>query len=257
MRKIKYCFTFLFILLFVSSGFTQTFISKGKIEYEVRTDVQKTMGNRGWQELIKEKVPRFKTGYYTLSFDSARSIYQFDRWGTPKAPEFLTRGEDENKYFFDFASGTYSAQKSISGSIINISDSIPHLNWKLENENRLIAGFNCRKAYAVLFDSVYVFAFYTEEILIPGGPASFQGLPGTILGITVPRLYTSWIATKVIVDQGKPSPIKPLSSKRAMSRMEVADVIQKRLADWYSVDDPEWNQEIQEQKARFYWEAML
>ena len=71
------------------------------------------------------------------------------------------------------------------------------MEWRLTNENRVIAGFNCRKAVAKIFDSVYVFAFYTDEILIPGGPCSINGLPGMILGVTIPRLFTSWIATKV------------------------------------------------------------
>src|SRR5688572_5179859 len=91
-------------------------------------------------------------------------------------------------------------QKNVYGSNFNVEDSIPAIQWKLSNENRMIAGFNCRKATGIIMDSVYVFAFFTEEIMIPGGPCSISGLPGMILGLTIPRLYTSYIATKIMVN---------------------------------------------------------
>jgi GLPGLI family protein len=46
-------------------------------------------------------------------------------------------------------------------------------------------------------DSVFVVAFYTDEITVPGGPESFTGLPGMILGLVINRIHTSWYATKV------------------------------------------------------------
>jgi GLPGLI family protein len=75
-----------------------------------------------------------------------------------------------------------------------------NIDWKLSpTETREIAGFNCRKATGVIFDSVYVFAFYTDEITISGGPMGINGLPGMILGVTIPRMFTSYIATKLQV----------------------------------------------------------
>ena len=78
----------------------------------------------------------------------------------------------------------------------------------------MIAGFNCRKAVTKIFDSVYVFAFYTDEIIISGGPCSINGLPGMILGVTIPRLYTSWIATKVMLNGVDENTIKPVTVRR-------------------------------------------
>jgi GLPGLI family protein len=49
----------------------------------------------------------------------------------------------------------------------------------------VIAGFNCRRANAMIMDSIYVVAFYTDEILTTGGPESFSGLPGMILGVAL------------------------------------------------------------------------
>jgi GLPGLI family protein len=108
-----------------------------------------------------------------------------------------------------------------------------------------------------MLDSVYVFAFYTEEITLPGGPASFHGLPGTIMGITIPRLYTSWIATKVMVNGVDASSIKPLAAKKTITNSELKSLIIERTKDWYTPDDPDERKEAEQQKARFIWETLL
>ena len=61
-------------------------------------------------------------------------------------------------------------------------------------------------------DSVYVIAFYTDQITTTGGPESFNGLPGMILGVAIPRINTTWFATKLELVEVKPqdliAPIK-------------------------------------------------
>ena len=260
MTGIKIKISLLMMMIFLFAGVhAQIFISKAKIEYEVKSDIKKTMGNYGWYKMVADKIklPQFKTGYFTLTFATGKSLYQFDHWGEPKLPGDMIQGEDENKYYYDYNSGKYNMQKNVWGSNIDITDSIPKLKWKLVNENRIIAGFNCRKAVAILFDSVYVFAFYTEEIILPGGPGSFQGLPGTILGVTIPRLYTSWIATKVMVNGVDINAIKPFKAKKDITMNEFKSVMNERTKDWYSPDDPDQYKDAQQQKARFIWGALL
>ena len=259
MTGIKIKISLLMMMIFLFAGVhAQIFISKAKIEYEVKSDIKKTMGNYGWYKMVADKIklPQFKTGYFTLTFATGKSLYQFDHWGIPKLPNDMISGDEENKYYYDYNSGKYNMRKNV-GSNVDVADSIPHLNWKLVNENRIIAGFNCRKAVAIVFDSVYVFAFYTEEITLPGGPGSFQGLPGTILGVTVPRLYTSWVATKVMVNGVDINTIKPISSKKSITRGDFKSLINARTKDWYTPDDPDEKKDAQRRKARFIWESLL
>ena len=147
-------------------------------------------------------------------------------------------------------------QKNVDGTDLNIVDTVPKLKWKITNENRIIAGFNCRKAVAIIFDSVYVFAFYTDEIVISGGPCSINGLPGMILGVTIPRLYTSWIATKVMVNGVDEKQIKPVSAKKSYDLNFLKTTIIDREKDWFS-DDESRNEEIQQRKARNLWQTLL
>jgi GLPGLI family protein len=49
--------------------------------------------------------------------------------------------------------------KQIVGTNFVVEDSIPNIQWKITNEHREIAGYNCRKAVGKIYDDVYVFAF--------------------------------------------------------------------------------------------------
>lgn len=230
----------LFLLLNHTHLQAQQFIKEGAIEYEVRTNIQKTMGSSVWDNLIKENLPTFKTGYYTLTFTGNKSIYKFDHWVPGmKLPDYLKRVDEEQAWYNNYDTHTMSMAKQFAGTKFVISDTIRNLEWRLINEYRLIAGFNCKKAVAIVFDSVYVFAFYTEEILLPGGPFSINGLPGTVLGVTIPRLYTSWIATKVMVKDVDTGIIKPIESKKTYTYHSLSALLHERLKDWYSDDDPE------------------
>ncbi len=251
---------FIFIItLFITVGLNaQQFISKAVIEYEVKSNIKKTMGNDMFDEMLKENLPTFKTGFYNFTFANNKSVYKFDHWDVgPKLPEWLRRSDEENVWYFDYNTDKYSIQKNVWGSNFNIEDSIQNLQWKLiSNENRIIAGFNCRKAVTKIFDSVYVFAFYTDEITIPGGPCSINGLPGMILGVTIPRLYTSWIATKVTLTGVDEKVIKPVPAKKPYSMQNLKATLVERTNDWFS-NDEEQNEDNMQQKARFFWVTML
>ena len=191
-------YTFVIALsFFVNSLQAQVFIEKGLIEYQVVVNNHKAMGEGTWAEMFKDKIPKLSTIYYQLTFDTDKSIYLFNRRDEKtKSPWMNDNGED-NIWYNDYSTEKFIQQKNLFGETYILADSLKKINWKITNENRMIAGFNCRKAVGVLFDSVYVFAFYTDEITVSGGPMSLHGLPGMILGITIPRMFSSWVASKV------------------------------------------------------------
>lgn len=252
--KIKIICTALAVFAVMSLQ-AQQFISKAVIEFEVKANIKKTLGSNMWDEMMKENLPTFKTGYYTYTFANNKSIYKFDHWEPNlRIPKFLKDSDEENQWYFDHSTGLLNMQKNVYGSNFNVEDTIPALQWRLTNESRVIAGFNCRKAVAILFDSVYVFAFYTDEIMIPGGPCSINGLPGMILGVTIPRLYTSWIATKVMLNGVNESVIKPVAVKKSYTLKDLKSTLNERTKDWYRWGDAA---EMKQQKARFEWTTLL
>ena len=236
----KIFFAIAIVLLCSNTILAQQFIDKAVIEYEVKTNIKKTMSNDRWGEMLKENLPEFKTAYYDFTFADNKSIYKFSHWDpTAKMPEWMKSGEEDNIWYFDFSTAQYNKQKSIAGSKFIITDSIPRIKWRITNENREIAGFNCRKAVGKIFDSVYVFAFYTDEITIPGGPCSISGLPGMILGITIPRMYSSYIATKVMVNGVNVGEIKPVTVKKPYTTASFKTYIEDKSKDWYRWGDDE------------------
>jgi len=102
----------------------------------------------------------------------------------------------------------------------------------MPNETREIAGFICRKAQAVIFDSVYIFAFYTDEITVSGGPMGIHGLPGMIMGITIPRMFTSWIATKLQINGVNTNIIAAPTKGKKKQATELEASVRKATKDW-------------------------
>lgn len=231
----------------------QQFINKATIEFEVKKSILKDMGNNMWDEMMKENLPPFKISYFNFTFSNNKSIYKFNHLDEKiKLPDFMKREEEENEWFINYTNNLYEMKKGVMGSPFYIKDSLPSIDWKITNERRVIAGFNCRKAVSKIFDSVYVFAFYTDEIMISGGPCSINGLPGMILGMTIPRLFTSWIATKVMINDVNEAAIKPASTKKTFPNKEFKSLLSSRTKDW-----EEYYKDDKTVINRFFWNAML
>ena len=139
---------------------------------------------------------------------------------------------DESVWYNNYAADNFVQQKSIFGNTYILSDSLMHINWKMTNDNRMIAGFNCRKAVGVLFDSVYVFAFYTDEIIVEGGPMGIHGLPGMILGVTIPRMFSSWVASKIEINAVDFTKINPPTNGKKKKPRELEATIIEATKDW-------------------------
>ncbi len=211
----------------------QQYVSSGMIEYEVRVNNHRMFGDGIFAEMFKDRMPNFSTTYYHLIFDNNKELYKFDRLNEKDKLPWGNNNAEENIWFSDFDKDQRINQKFVFDQNYILNDSLMKIEWKLvPNETRVIAGFNCRKAQAIIFDSVYVFAFYTDEITVSGGPMGIHGLPGMILGITIPRMFTSWIATKLQVNGVNTSVIKPPTNGKKKDPEELKENIEKVSKDW-------------------------
>jgi GLPGLI family protein len=84
----------------------------------------------------------------------------------------------------------------------------------------------------IVNDSIAIFAFYTDELMIPGGPEGVHGLPGMILGMGIPRLHATWFATKVEVFDVKMNLVKPATKGKKVNRKVMLESLGKVLKDW-------------------------
>ena len=227
-----------FILIFILSSLShsvsaQNFISKGKIQYEVRINNHKSFGDGMFGDMAREKFPKFSITYYDLYFNGDESLYKFNRYDESTKLNWGGQNKEDNIWFNNYASNSFVQQKFVFDGLYLLTDSLTNPVWKLvPNETREIAGFMCRKAVTKLFDSVYVFAFYSDEIVSPGGPMSLHGLPGMILGVTIPRMFSSWIATKLeVVGVDDKLIVAPKKGKKK-NAIELQKTILQATKDW-------------------------
>jgi GLPGLI family protein len=221
-------------------------VTAAKIEFEVKVNVHKTMNDDTWSEKMKEAIPQFSVKYYDFIFANNKSVYKYNRTDERyKFPNWMDEGDDENIWYNDFNAGQQIMQHMVAGDKLLTADSLTKIKWRLSNESRVIAGFNCRKAVGRIFDSVYIFAFYTDDIMITGGPMSINGLPGMILGLTIPRMYSSYMATKVQVVDVPEKAIVPPGKGKYKTKAEMNKFISERTEDWGKY------------RERFTWNVLL
>lgn len=212
----------------------QTFYPTVKIEFE-RTVYQRQLYkdiSPEWYEQIKDRIQPIGLGYYDFIGDTVQSVYKPGR-EVQKDPRSWTFDiADKNIVYNNYKAGTTTTQKPVFEETFLVQDSLLNITWKLTSDTRTIAGYDCRKALGLIDDSIAVFAFYTDEILIPGGPESANGLPGMILGLGMPRIHTTWFATKVEVNGVDMSKVKPEVKGKKVTRQTMLKSLVDVLKNW-------------------------
>lgn len=187
------------------------FIETGSIEFEKRINMyaliekgvtpnSSTIDIQAFEE-FKKTQPQFLTLKSTLNFSNDKTLF------VPVANENINpalnyfgrrpASSQINIVANDLTAKTSTIQKQVYDETFLVSDSLRKIKWKITDETREIAGFQCRRANGLMMDSIYVVAFYTDLIPVSSGPESFSGLPGMILGVALPYENVTWFANKV------------------------------------------------------------
>lgn len=244
--------TFKIVILASLLGFTQLasaqnkhFPTQGIIEFEKRVNMYalikamiKKYPNETWYNQIFEQYqktnPQFKSLKSTLTFGKDQTLFIPIEAQVQQNNFFgdYPGVEQNNTIYTNTAAMTSTSQKKIYEELYLVKDSTRKINWKITDEVRNIAGYDCRRANALIMDSIYVVAFYTDLIPVSGGPESFTGLPGMILGVALPYEHITWFATKVteatITDDKLKVPIKG----KAVNNNGLLSILKSALKDW-------------------------
>lgn len=222
-------------LAIISHAQTQ-FFGKVKIEFEKNINVHATYKDLDpqWYETIKERLPKNVISYHDFIGDSTKSIYRPGKEANIDPRSWYRPVADKNIIYTDFKAGKVIAQKPIYEETFLVEDSISRIKWKITADTRIIAGYECRKAVGILDDTIGIFAFYTDEIMISGGPEGIQGLPGMILGVGIPRLHATWFATKVEVFDVNMNVVTPATKGKKVNKATMISSLDKVLKQWGS-----------------------
>jgi GLPGLI family protein len=232
MKKNILVFALCFITAFANAQ-TQ-FYSTIKIEFEKKVAVHALYKEiePEWFEQIKERFPQTSSSYFDFIADGTHSIYKPGREVTADPKSWYQPFANKNIVYTDYKTEMSISQKPIFEETFLVQDSLLNIKWKITEDARNIAGFECRKAVGILFDTVAIFAFYTDELMISGGPEGIHGLPGMILGVGIPRLHTTWFATKVQVNDVPVKQIEPEKKGKKVNRQEMIQSLNKAMKDW-------------------------
>lgn len=232
----KNWFISLFVLTTFSAQAQVKFITAGKIEFEKRFNqfamFDKEDLESNWIKDMMKTFPKVLSDVYVLDFNEEKSVYKLAKentdnkylWGRkPSADDIITK---------DIKNSRIKIQRDVYEETFLIEDSLRNCEWKITSETRKIAGFECKKAVTKICDSVYVVAFYTDEITASSGPESFGNLPGMILGLAVPRLNTTWFATKVELIEPTPQELTPRQKGKKVNWQQYNTSLDKAVKNW-------------------------
>lgn len=225
---------FIVLLVFETGASAQsTFIYSGRIQYERKVNQHLNLDDDSeWMLEMKKQIPKIVTDIFELDFSSDVSVYK------------LARENQDNKYMWggkpsttdiiiqNHTSRQLSIQRDIFEQTYLLQDSLRNLQWRITEEKREIAGFDCRKAVTRICDSVYVVAFYTDQIPVSSGPESFGNLPGMILGLAVPRLSITWFAIRVELTTPTAQKLQPTLKGKKTNWVKYNADLQKAMKDW-------------------------
>ncbi len=270
------------IVMLVSTQIQAQKDFQGMAVYESKTQTPKFEGMRGnrditpeMQKNMEERMKKMLEKTFILNFDKAASIYkEEEKLETPGQQGgfrmmfgSLTGGG--GTFYKDVKAKTYTVDKEFMGKEFLVVDSLPKLNWKLEQETKQIGGYNCYKATAVKQASktdfrnfrpknngekkeevkktsdgtktnfadnfeipkeIVVTAWYTTEIPINQGPENYWGLPGLILEINDGT--TTILCSKIVLNSKDKVEIKPSKKGKVISQKEYDETVIKKMEEF-------------------------
>ena len=112
----------------------QQFINSGSIEFEVRTNNHRAIGDDGiWVDMFKDKIPQFSNTYYLYTFNDNKSIYKFARFDekTRLPRGFGMSNPEDEVWYNDYSTGAFTNYRFILGDNYLLTGELMKIEWKL------------------------------------------------------------------------------------------------------------------------------
>lgn len=249
----KMILTFSMGLLIVAVHGQQT---QGRIVYE-RT-VQLKMDFQGMGDEAGHAMPTSHKEKLEVLFGNNQSLR---RAVEEDAPDEMAEGPgggmhirmdvagDKDIIYNNFSTGQSVEQREFGPKNYIITDSIPHLHWKLTGETTTILNYPCQQAITQrigkrregsmengemksreVADTANIIAWFTPTIPVPAGPELQGQLPGLILGLDVHDGRVVYKAIEV-APQTELSAIKAPSRGKKVTANEFEAEREKMIAE--------------------------
>jgi hypothetical protein len=222
-----------------------------KVDFERPAEMRarfEARGGRGGRGLPTERVTQF-----VLLFNSTESLMKpvprvapagrrggggnFDRRGAAGATMRLqlnsasrTAQDEMVEAHTRYDEGRIVEARRLLGRSFIIADERPTYEWKLTSEQAEYLGHVVLKATAVQ-DSSAIEAWFTPQIPVQGGPATFGGLPGMILVVSIDDGREQYNATGISMSGVAEGVIVRPSDGDEVTREEYEEIVAEKLEE--------------------------
>lgn len=249
-------------LLAVFSGRSQDF--QGIATYESKTQMGEFEAEGGnitpeIAAMLKEQLSKSFEKKYTLRFNKTASVYDEEKQ--------LSNGGGMMDMQINFAGGgkqyknlkdkVFITETEIYSKEFLIKDSLPKLEWKLENETKKIGNYTCYKA-TIKIDKkakpddegkegkainilgatdkdIVITAWYAPEIPVSQGPGEYWGLPGLILEVNDGA--TSVLCSKIVLNPKEKIEIAVPKKGKKVTQAEFAKILEEKTNEMMKMEE--------------------
>lgn len=221
MKMTNKLFTFILIIITLQ---THAQIRAGRITFERKTNLYKKFKGQDVSRWLKEEE-KIKVDYFELTFNDTCSVFKPQESDLRENMEWATA---KNIVYQNLNTNKRYLIKNFWGEELHLTDSLFKRKWKITQSSRKIAGYNCRKAMWQANDSTKIYAWFSYDIVPSTGPESFNGLPGTILGLATEDGGVIYFAKKLEIMQPLAATFIPPKKKKTYTVPELKAEMTKR-----------------------------
>lgn len=208
-------------------------INSAKITYERKINLYKKFKNKDWATRWIKEEDKIKLEYFELFISDTCSYFRPQESDLRENYSWMT--SKNTVYQYPLKNSRYLI-KNMWGEELHLTDTMQKRKWQITESSRKIAGYACRKAFWQANDSVRIYAWFSYDIVPSTGPESFNGLPGTILGLANEDGGIVYFAKKIELIKPEPSLFIPPKKKKIYTVTELKAQLTKQYGfeKWFN-----------------------
>ena len=235
MDSIKKIAATVVLVLLVSTSFAQ--ITQGKIVYERRTNLKKTLKDNQRASQFINKSNKIRKESFELAFNDSTSVFSYiEEEDEPEGMmKYLTL---RNKVYQDLAQKEFLVEITAWGDPMYLMDSIGDKVWQVTDHKRNFAGYTCYKSIWQMNDSTRIYAWFSPDIVPSVGPEGYSGLPGAILGLATEDGSVVYFAKEItVVEVSSEETDYSKLSKDAHTKHDLTEILLTNMGKWIKRKD--------------------
>lgn len=241
-------------------------IATYKTQRKIDIKMDSTQMDSEMQTKMMEMMKKQFQKTYHLTFDKSTSIYKEEEsLNKPQVGgggfQIQIVGGGADALFKNTQTKRYVNQRETMGKIFLIKNELENINWKLESDSKYIGDYLCFKAsYTKMVDvskswtnsgsstkeaseeeeeededkepeqeERTVTAWYTPQIPVSNGPASYQGLPGLILEVNDGKLTI--MCSKIVLNPEDKVTIEEPTKGKEVNQETYNEIMEKKTKE--------------------------